>query len=93
MPDEPNYILNECISKLKPREQDIIIKRYGPHCTLDLIGKEYGVTRERVRQIEKRALKKLKRLYNNHKYMLKKKKTNMEYRLSGSGAYRYYKSI
>ena len=52
------------LKKLSPREIDIIKKRfgfYGRVYNLDEIGSEYGVTRERVRQIELLALKKLQK--------------------------------
>lgn len=51
---------------LDDRERDIVMRRfgmngYGPDGeTLDAIGKEYGLTRERVRQIEKKALDKIR---------------------------------
>ena len=47
-----------------PRTRTVIIKRFGLDGqgtkTLEELGKEFGVTRERIRQIEKRALKKLR---------------------------------
>lgn len=49
-------------TKLSPRERDVIKKRYGfegKSYTLDAIAKTYGLTRERVRQIENRSLRKL----------------------------------
>lgn len=51
---------------LDDREKDIVMRRfgmngYGPEGeTLDAIGKEYGLTRERVRQIEQKALNKIR---------------------------------
>ena len=53
------------ISSLDPREAEIIIKRYGfdggqPQ-TLEELGESMGVSRERVRQLENRALEKLKK--------------------------------
>lgn len=53
------------------RERDILIKYFGingKEYTLEEIGKEYSVTRERVRQIKIRALKKLKK--SNHKLLM-----------------------
>lgn len=52
--------LNRALFDLSPREQRIIIRRFGldgddPQ-TLGMIGKEMGITRERIRQIEKKAL-------------------------------------
>src|SRR3989344_5813272 len=44
------------------RMQEVLRKRFGlkgKHYTLEAIGQEYGVTRERVRQIEEHALKNL----------------------------------
>jgi RNA polymerase primary sigma factor len=57
--------LAEAIGDLTPREQRILRLRFGlggagDH-TLEEIGKEFGVTRERIRQIEMKALEKLRR--------------------------------
>ncbi|WP_192827155.1 sigma-70 family RNA polymerase sigma factor [Actinopolyspora erythraea] len=46
------------------RERDILRRRHGfigEPATLDTIGQEHGVTRERIRQIESKAIKKLRR--------------------------------
>lgn len=55
--------LNESMSELSDRERRIISSRFGighePTRTLDEIGKIFKVTRERIRQIEKGAFKKL----------------------------------
>lgn len=56
-------IVNECLCKLSERERLVIQKRFGfddgnPK-TLDYIGCCFGVSRERIRQIELKALKKL----------------------------------
>ena len=61
--------LKEKISKillcLDEREREIINLRFGIDdsqiLTLDEIGKKFNLTRERIRQIEKKALKKIKR--------------------------------
>ncbi len=56
--------LEKIISTLKPREQEVIMLRYGladgRARTLEEIGELFGVTRERVRQIESKALTKLR---------------------------------
>ena len=59
-------LLDEWLRCLGPREQEVIRLRYGlgdaePQ-TLEGIGKVFGVTRERIRQIEMGALRKLRRL-------------------------------
>ena len=56
--------LLEVLNTLTPREQKVIMLRYGiedGHSrTLEDVGKEFNVTRERIRQIEAKALKKLR---------------------------------
>ena len=62
--------VTETLSMLAPREQKILRMRFGldelsgksgrTH-TLEEVGKEFGVTRERIRQIEAKALQKLKK--------------------------------
>ena len=56
--------LLEVLSTLTPRENEVIRKRYGlddsrPK-TLEEVGREFNVTRERIRQIEAKALRKLR---------------------------------
>ena len=56
-------ITSNALSMLTQREERILRQRFGINCpgsTLEEIGKIYGVTRERVRQIEAKALKKIK---------------------------------
>ena len=54
--------LKEAMDTLTPREKDIIRHRFldDDRATLAEIGENYGVTKERIRQIEGRALVKLK---------------------------------
>lgn len=57
--------VNEMLSYLTPREQKILRMRFGledgkTH-TLEEVGQEFGVTRERIRQIEAKALAKLRK--------------------------------
>ena len=63
MKQDINNLLISC--NLKPRERDILILRYGldgkEPMTLVEIGKIYNLTRERVRQIESNALKKIRK--------------------------------
>ncbi len=55
--------VNEVLDQLSEREQNILRLRFGfidgKIWTLDEIGREYEVTRERIRQIEAKALEKL----------------------------------
>lgn len=56
--------INTILPTLDEREQEVIIARFGLNKTkpktLDQLGVEYGVTKERIRQIEQKALRKLR---------------------------------
>jgi len=71
-PNPLDYTINEAyreeidtvLKTLTPREEKVLRLRFGlsdgkPH-TLEDVGKEFGVTRERIRQIEAKALRKLR---------------------------------
>jgi len=57
--------VKEALAHLTPREQDVVRLRFGLDDgkirTLEEVGREFGVTRERVRQIESKTLAKLRR--------------------------------
>ena len=57
--------LTEAMDQLEPREQEVLRLRYGlgtgTPLTLEQIGQRFGRTRERIRQIEGMALRKLRR--------------------------------
>jgi RNA polymerase primary sigma factor len=61
--------LEEVLGNLRPRERDVIKMRFGltdgNKRTLEEIGQLFGVSRERVRQIETRALNKLRKICKN----------------------------
>jgi RNA polymerase primary sigma factor len=61
--DDLSKKMDAILSTLTPREEIIIRKRYGigekHRYTLHEIGKTFGVSRERIRQIEKNAMNKL----------------------------------
>ena len=68
----PQQVTEKFLFELPERSQDVIIHRYGldkdaQKNTLDAIGKKYGVTRERVRQIENSSLRNIKKsdLFNS----------------------------
>lgn len=56
-------LVSEFLSLLSEREREVLVRRYGldddDPDTLEEIGQSWGVTRERIRQIEKQALQKL----------------------------------
>jgi RNA polymerase primary sigma factor len=56
--------VGEVLGELSEREQEIVRLRFGldggPAKTLEEVGKEFGVTRERIRQIEAKTLAKLR---------------------------------
>jgi len=62
--------IHKMLNQLNQKEKDVLIMRYGlddngRKKTLDEIGTRYGVSRERIRQIETRAISKLKKLCKN----------------------------
>ncbi len=56
--------VQEVVASLTPREQKVLILRFGLEDgrsrTLEEVGREFNVTRERIRQIEAKALRKLR---------------------------------
>lgn len=60
--------LNEALSELSDRERTIITERHLGHeaVTLEDLGKELGVSKERVRQLEQRAMTKLRQSMTRH---------------------------
>lgn len=63
--------IDEALEGLDPRERDLLRLRFGlddgqPR-TLEELGREFGVTRERIRQIETRTLNKLRNPQRNQK--------------------------
>lgn len=56
------------LNALNERERNVISAFYGlgePELTMDEIGKKFGLTRERVRQIRERALRRLRQNTQN----------------------------
>ena len=66
---KPKVVTKKLLTNLKDRARDVITKRYGLEeedtQTLQAIGDLYGITRERVRQIENFALKAIR---NSHTF-------------------------
>ncbi|MEK7071738.1 MAG: sigma factor-like helix-turn-helix DNA-binding protein [Patescibacteria group bacterium] len=70
----PNFsyqkICQDLISDLSPRQKDVILERFGlnggERKTLEAVGESFGVTRERVRQIQDGALEEIKNKTGNY---------------------------
>jgi len=62
-----NYseIVQTLLNQLPPKQREVVERRFGlkgnPRETLEAIGKSRGICRERVRQIEKASLAKMKK--------------------------------
>lgn len=60
------------LNQLAPKHKEVIVRRFGllghDAATLEQVGKELELTRERVRQIQMDALKKLRRILENQGY-------------------------
>lgn len=53
-------VLNELLAQLEPRERSILHERFFENRTLAEIGDGFGVCRERIRQLEAQALRRLR---------------------------------
>ena len=67
-------LTNSALEQLSPREQQIVRMRYGLNeaereYTLKEVGEVFQVTRERIRQIEEKALLKLRNPYHSNKLL------------------------
>ncbi|MDP2932885.1 MAG: sigma factor-like helix-turn-helix DNA-binding protein, partial [bacterium] len=62
----PSQLVADILNQLKERERQILTLRYGlsgdnQQQTLEAIGKQLNLTRERVRQVEKDSIRQLKK--------------------------------
>jgi RNA polymerase nonessential primary-like sigma factor len=66
--------INSWLAKLSKKQAEVICRRYGlcgyENATLEIVARELGVTRERVRQIQMDGLKKLKEIIEVDGYSL-----------------------
>ena len=64
--DDVHDNLDFWLEQLNPKQRDVVERRFGLHghktCTLEEVGREIGVTRERVRQIQMDALRRLREI-------------------------------
>jgi RNA polymerase nonessential primary-like sigma factor len=64
-----NNSVEHWLHQLDLKQQEVIVRRFGLHghdnATLEQVGKELGLTRERVRQIQMEALTRLRRIMEN----------------------------
>lgn len=64
-----NSSIEDWICQLESKQQEVIVRRFGLHghdnSTLAQVGEELGLTRERVRQIQMEALRRLRRILEN----------------------------
>ncbi len=63
--------MHDILAQLTPREREVLEMRFGladgTSHTLEEVGQHFGVTRERIRQIEAKALRKLRHPIRSHK--------------------------
>ena len=57
---ETSAIVNEVLGTLNPREKEVLHKRFSNEDTYENVGKIHKVSTERIRQIELKALRKLR---------------------------------
>ncbi|MBX2880285.1 MAG: RNA polymerase sigma factor RpoS [Granulosicoccus sp.] len=67
-----NANIDAWLEKLETKQREVLVRRFGLHghekSTLEEVGLELGVTRERVRQIQMDALKRLRRILEGSGY-------------------------
>ena len=68
--DDVNDIVDRWVCELSDKQRKVVERRFGLHgcgrATLEQVGEEIGVTRERVRQIQLDALKNLREMLERH---------------------------
>ncbi len=68
--DDVNEIVDHWVCELNDKQRAVVERRFGlhgyPRATLEQIGEEIGVTRERVRQIQLDALRNLREMLESH---------------------------
>ncbi|MBU1557485.1 hypothetical protein KKC45_00820 [Patescibacteria group bacterium] len=82
---KPNKVTKKFLSVLPERSCDVIVRRFGlgddsNKVTLEAIGRDYGITRERVRQIENNAIKNIRKsdVFTNEQPIFEELKASLE---------------
>ncbi|MGG2399768.1 RNA polymerase sigma factor RpoS [Pseudomonas sp. SH1-B] len=64
--DDLSQSIDQWLSDLTDKQREVVVRRFGlrghESCTLEEVGQEIGLTRERVRQIQVEALKRLREI-------------------------------
>jgi len=64
--------LDKWLDELDDKQREVVVRRFGlrnhPRGTLEEVGRELGVTRERVRQVQMDALRRLRRILESSGY-------------------------
>ncbi|CAD5108315.1 RNA polymerase sigma factor RpoS [Zestomonas carbonaria] len=64
--DDLSQSIDQWLSELTEKQREVVVRRFGlrghESCTLEEVGQEIGLTRERVRQIQVEALKRLREI-------------------------------
>ena len=67
--EDVTHSVDNWLGQLENKQKEVIVRRFGLHgherATLEQVGSELGLTRERVRQIQMDALKRLRRILEN----------------------------
>src|SRR5690606_31998200 len=65
-----NATIDSWLSELSEKQREVVTRRFGlrghESSTLEEVGREIGLTRERVRQIQVEALKRLREIFEQH---------------------------
>jgi RNA polymerase nonessential primary-like sigma factor len=68
--EDVHEVLEKWLGRLSDKQRAVVERRFGLHgfekCTLEQVGDEIGVTRERVRQIQMDALSRLRTIMESH---------------------------
>ncbi|GIZ11371.1 RNA polymerase sigma factor RpoS [Pseudomonas sp. NCCP-436] len=68
--DDLSQSIDQWLSDLTEKQREVVVRRFGlrghESCTLEEVGQEIGLTRERVRQIQVEALKRLREIFEKN---------------------------